>query len=344
MSGFVLIAPRVSASWCTQGYLAYAPTSGYAGGNVTFTFTFQNLINATVQVSNFTVWYSWGAVSSFGSAVIGPNGSVTRTTTETLPSTPGAQNLSAAITGQASTDPHPIVCSFGPYAFAVATPPPPTLSIAAAPLRGDAPLNVSFTSQVAGGTAPYTYAWTFGDGGSSSVPDPSHVYAAAGTYSAVLVVADSTGSRRSASLNITVDAVLSLSVGVLPGSGGVPLTTSFNATVSGGTPPYTFRWKFGDGNTSSAANTNHTYDRPGTYNATLTVTDSAGGVAIRSLQIVVAAAGGTGGGPGPGDVLGSSPWILPATVAAIGAGGAFTIYYLRSRKGKAPAPPPKFSR
>lgn len=338
-SCLVVAAPNPAASWCTQGYLAYAPTTGYAGNPVTFTFTFQNLVNATIQVSNFTVMYGWGAVSSFGAAVVGANGSLTRTSTETLPAAPGSSNLSATITGQASTDPAPIVCTFGPFPFTIAAPPAPLLSIAASPLQGDAPLNVSFTSTITGGTPPYTYAWSFGDGGTNSTANPSHLYTAAGPYVAILVATDGTGARRSASINITVNRALAVSVTPRPASGPIPLQTLFNASVSGGTPPYSFRWSFGDGNTSTQASANHTFERAGTFNVTLTVRDSAGASASSTVQVVVSPSGSGGGVPGLAPILESYPWVLPLTIAALGAGGAFAVSYRRSRRRRAPAPP-----
>lgn len=52
-------------------------------------------------------------------------------------------------------------------------------------------------------------------------------------------------------------------------------TYTFNATVSGGIAPYTYAWSFGDGGTStSAPPVTYTYATPGTYTATLTVSDS----------------------------------------------------------------------
>ena len=40
------------------------------------------------------------------------------------------------------------------------------------------------------GPAPLTYAWDFGDGGTSAEADPTHVYASAGLFSVTLVVSD----------------------------------------------------------------------------------------------------------------------------------------------------------
>jgi len=48
----------------------------------------------------------------------------------------------------------------------------------ASPVSGNAPLTVSFTGSVSGGTSPYSYHWDFGDGASSAAKNPSHTYAA----------------------------------------------------------------------------------------------------------------------------------------------------------------------
>jgi M6 family metalloprotease-like protein len=50
-----------------------------------------------------------------------------------------------------------------------------------------------------------TYAWTFGDGGSSSLANPSHAYAATGTYKAKLTATNSIGQVLSDSGWVTVD-------------------------------------------------------------------------------------------------------------------------------------------
>ncbi|GHH88101.1 PQQ-dependent sugar dehydrogenase [Streptomyces capitiformicae] len=49
----------------------------------------------------------------------------------------------------------------------------------------------------------------------------------------------------------------------------------------------TYRWDFGDGGTSTAANPTHTYKKNGTYTATLTAKDSSGRTGSASVRIVV---------------------------------------------------------
>ena len=50
---------------------------------------------------------------------------------------------------------------------------------------------INFTGEAFGGTPPYTYAWTFGDGDTSTDQNPTHAYIAAGVYNVTLTVTDS---------------------------------------------------------------------------------------------------------------------------------------------------------
>lgn len=85
---------------------------------------------------------------------------------------------------------------------------PPIASASAAPLQGPAPLAVQFqgsaSSDPDGGPQPLTFAWTFGDGGTSTLADPSHTYAQRGQYTARLTVSDGVDSTQSAPIVIQV--------------------------------------------------------------------------------------------------------------------------------------------
>jgi PKD repeat protein len=67
---------------------------------------------------------------------------------------------------------------------------------------------------------PLSYAWTFGDGGTGSGVQPSHVYQAAGSYSATLRVTDSRGAS-----SATVTAAVMIAS---PGQGAVTLVGAGN--------------------------------------------------------------------------------------------------------------------
>ncbi|HHH80352.1 MAG TPA: PKD domain-containing protein, partial [Thermoplasmatales archaeon] len=59
-------------------------------------------------------------------------------------------------------------------------------------------------------------------------------------------------------------------------TGAVDEPVQFYGIATGGLPPYTYHWEFGDGTTSDEQNPLHIYRTPGQYNVALTVTDSEG--------------------------------------------------------------------
>ena len=77
---------------------------------------------------------------------------------------------------------------------------------------------------------------------------------------------------------------------ITPSAQAVTLGESIDFTVtaddeSGGSLTYT--WDFGDGNTDSGTSVSHTYAASGTYDVTVTVTNSVGGSATESISINV---------------------------------------------------------
>ncbi len=181
---------------------------------------------------------------------------------------------------------------------------PLSASATGRPSTGNAPLNVSFTGSATGGSGPYSYSWNFGDGSAASTTqNPSHTYTTAGTYTATLTVTDSSTPAKTAtsSVTTTVSAVgnpLAASASAVPTSGQVPLMVGFTGTATGGSPPYSYSWNFGDGSTSTTQNPSHTYTAAGTYTATLTVTDSSTPAKTATSGVTVTASPIAGTVPG----------------------------------------------
>ena len=175
---------------------------------------------------------------------------------------------------------------------------PPIAAATATPSRGTAPLPVRFSS--AGSSDPdgdqLTYAWSFGDGATSQAANPSHTYSAGGTYTATLIVRDSNGGADTASARITVsdpvgNTAPTASASASPLSGIAPLVVRFSS--AGSSDPdgdaLTYRWNFGDGSISTAANPSHTYNAAGNYVASVTVRDNSGASAEASVRVSVSA-------------------------------------------------------
>jgi PKD repeat protein len=177
---------------------------------------------------------------------------------------------------------------------AAATPPPQ--ANAGPDLTANEGASIAFAGSVAGGTAPYTYTWEFGDGTTATgTASPSHAYADNGTYTVTFTVRDANGK---ASADTAV--VTAINVAPTPSAGGpysAPAGTAvaFSGSATDPSPVdtqagFTWAWSFGDGATSSQQNPSHAYTAPGTYTANLTVTDKDGGSASASATVTVTSA------------------------------------------------------
>jgi serine protease len=70
---------------------------------------------------------------------------------------------------------------------------PPVAAFSGTPTSGTVPLTVTFTD--ASTNSPTSWAWTFGDGGTSTLQNPSHIYTTAGTYTVALTATNAYGSN-----------------------------------------------------------------------------------------------------------------------------------------------------
>jgi YVTN family beta-propeller protein len=173
-------------------------------------------------------------------------------------------------------------------AFNSSTPVPLYPSIGASTLTGQAPLKVNFTASVSGGSSPYSYSWTFGDGHSGSGAATSHTYNSTGTFNVTLTASDGNGDHGQTNATVVVHAaVLHPTIGASTLTGGVPLVVNFTASATGGTTPYLFSWVFGDGHGGAGGPIKHTYNSTGTYTVTLTAVDLYGGYGQTNATVVV---------------------------------------------------------
>ncbi|MEW1943210.1 PKD domain-containing protein, partial [Pseudarthrobacter sp. NPDC080037] len=81
----------------------------------------------------------------------------------------------------------------------------PAASFTATPTSGTLPLSVAFQDTSTG--TPSSWSWNFGDGATSTLQNPTHVYSAAGTYTATLTTAYSGGGTSSANETITASTL-----------------------------------------------------------------------------------------------------------------------------------------
>jgi PKD repeat protein len=120
-------------------------------------------------------------------------------------------------------------------------------------------LIVTFTNKTEGGTS---FQWNFGDGNTSTVKDPTHTYSSLGEYTVTLTASNECGSNtKIKEINLSCpspDAVFDYQADNL----NVSFSNSSDRATS-------FKWNFGDGNTSEETNPSHTYGSSGTYTVEL---------------------------------------------------------------------------
>lgn len=206
-------------------------------------------------------------------------------------------------------------------------------------IAGSAPLDVGFTASVAGGTAPYTFAWSFGDGAVGSGPSTNHTFDSTGHYLVWVNVTDAVGWTTAAELAnpVAVGAPLVATI-TAPGTlAPAPTAIVLTGSASGGEAPYDLRWTLPGGTNESGTPVSLPLPSPGTYAVTLTVVDAAGSSAQTSTVFTVVAPNGTASG-----ALVAPPLLESVGLSiAAGAVGVVAGWILARPRRPRPTPPPR---
>ncbi len=141
-------------------------------------------------------------------------------------------------------------------------------------------------------------AWTFSDGSPSLTGvTASKTFATPGNYTVTLTVTDNRGATGRATQGITVaaNAAPTAAITANPTTGKEPLTVALDGSGSRDTDGTiaSYTWSFSDGSPSiSGVTASKTFNTPGNYTVTLTVTDNEGatGTATRGITVTANAA------------------------------------------------------
>ena len=189
--------------------------------------------NTTSGAAPLAVSYtnnSSGTITAY-SWQFGDGASSTTATPSHSYATAGTYSVSLTVTGPGGTStvtkPSYITVSAPTTAAPVANFTPSTTS-------GTAPVTVTFTSTSTGTIS--AFAWTFGDGTSSTAQNPSHSYASAGTYPVKLTVNGPGGSStKTSQINVAapVQGTPTASFVADRTTGNTPLAVSFTSNSVG---------------------------------------------------------------------------------------------------------------
>ena len=129
------------------------------------------------------------------------------------------------------------------------------------------PSTVQFTDSSVNAVS---WFWNFGDGNTSDLQDPIHIYTSYPTAPVTLAIVDSNGCADTITRSLPF---ANSSFTVSDTVGCKPLTVDFTGNAVGA---IAWQWDFGDGNTSSLPNPTNTYTNDGSYDVTLFITYSQG--------------------------------------------------------------------
>ena len=237
---------------------AISPIYGPVSTSTTITITGTGFTGATAVTIGGTAATSFSVVSNTSITATTPASS-TIGQVDVLVTTPSG--TSSSVTGDK-------------YNFAAAATTIPLPIFSASPNSGIAPLKVTFTDKST--KSPGSWKWSFGDGNTSTLENPTNTYVNNGVYSVILTETNSVGTNTTTRTGyIVVGAEVPVArFSATPTTGTTPLMVQFRDTSTN--TPKSWLWNFGDGSSSSVRDPVHTYSTPGTYTVTLTATNAAG--------------------------------------------------------------------
>ncbi len=134
-----------------------------------------------------------------------------------------------------------------------------------------------------------TYLWDFGDGNTSTEQNPTHLYADNGTYTVTLTVTDGTDTDTDEEVIIVGNVAPTAGFTYVATNLSVVFTDTSTDPNTGDT--LTWSWNFGDDSAlNTTQNPTYAYAAAGTYNVTLTVTDTYGLTGVSDITEITVTA------------------------------------------------------
>jgi len=213
---------------CPSGYVMLNGTCVIQPSPVSTSFTFAPMnpsVNSIVTFAATTVGgtlpytVSW----NFGDGSLGTGASVVHTFTSAQVFTVTEKATDSSLPSQSATSTNTVIV--------LAAPPSLSTSFTFLPSSPIVNSPASFTAVTSGGTAPYAYSWSFGDGTTGTGSSASHIYSGVGSYTVDLKVSDSIGLT----VSVSTDIMVSIATGPvlsLPDNQTVTIGSTLTFTVN----------------------------------------------------------------------------------------------------------------
>lgn len=127
-----------------------------------------------------------------------------------------------------------------------------------------APATIQFNN-TSTGPGTLSYEWDFGDGNTSLLPSPTHIFNTTGSFAVRLVTRSNSGCEDTVINTVPVGGFASSFQHAPSTCPGTPVIFTNTSTPQ----PDSVRWFFGDGTISSAATPSHSFSNPGVYTVSL---------------------------------------------------------------------------
>ena len=149
----------------------------------------------------------------------------------------------------------------------------PTAEFTLSNAEGCAPLVVNFGNN---STTGLEYTWDFGDGTTSTISNPTHVYEVPGEYEVTLVVTGDGGCTDTVALGAAVTAFPSPIADFTPNNTSFPEPGNEYEFTNNSIGADLYNWEFGDGTQTDEFQPTHNYPNYGGYFITLTAINEFG--------------------------------------------------------------------
>lgn len=171
------------------------------------------------------------------------------------------------------------------------------------------PDSVRFSNQSALATS---YAWDFGDGTTSTLTEPVHVYNEAGTYTVSLTAFRNGICPVTTTQEVTISETPNATIGLDGNAVCAGASNLFSSTSTG--PIEDYQWSMGDGTTAFTENITHTYAGDGLFTVELIVSSTDNCMDTARVELEVAPA------------ITAAATLVPVTCAN-GSDGAISLSY-----------------
>jgi PKD repeat protein len=273
------------------------PTHTYlSGGTYTVVFTTSNICGNNTTTQTVTIVSTAPPVAAFTSSSTNGCAPLTVQFTNTSTGAPTAYAWTfpgGSPANSTAASPSVVFGTAGTYTVTMTATNANGSSTATATITVGAGPTAGFSSSTSGTTASFTntsvnavsYAWSYSDGGSSTMQNPTHTFAGDGTYSVTLTATNPCGTSTSVQ-SVVIVTPPTAAFSATPSSGCAPLTVQFNNSSSANSSSYTWDLPGATPSSSTLANPTVVYSAAGVYTVTLTVGNAAGTNSVTSTITV----------------------------------------------------------